>query len=87
MEEKINKIKEEIEVLKIKNTELEEKLKTYTRNHRHKKYYDNNTELVKQRAKKYMDKINKETKIQDQTIKEIETTLSKIIIVKHVLLL
>jgi hypothetical protein len=60
MEEEFNKMKEEIEALKIKNTELEEKLKTYTSNHRHKKYYDNNTEIVKQRAKNYMDKI-KET--------------------------
>ena len=60
MEEEFNKMKEEIEALKIKNTELEEKLKTYTSNHRHKKYYDNNTEVVKQRAKNYMDKI-KET--------------------------
>ena len=60
MEEEFNIMKAEIETLKIKNTELEEKLKTYTSNHRHKKYYDNNTELVKQRAKNYMDKI-KET--------------------------
>jgi predicted nuclease with TOPRIM domain len=60
MEEKFNKMKQEIEELKVKNTELEEKLKTYTNNHRHKKYYDNNTEIVIQRAKKYMDKI-KET--------------------------
>ena len=60
MEEEFNKMKEEIETLKIKNTELEEKLKTYTSNHRHKKYYDNNAEIVIQRAKKYMDKI-KET--------------------------
>ena len=60
MEEEFNKMKEEIEALKIKNTELEEKLKTYTSNHRHKKYYDNNTEVVIQRAKTYMDKI-KET--------------------------
>ena len=56
----VMKLKEEIETLKIKNTELEEKLKTYTSNHRHKKYYDNNAEIVIQRAKKYMDKI-KET--------------------------
>ena len=56
----VMKLKEEIETLKIKNTELEEKLKTYTSNHRHKKYYDNNAEVVIQRAKKYMDKI-KET--------------------------
>jgi 3',5'-cyclic AMP phosphodiesterase CpdA len=60
MEEEINIMKAEIETLKIKNTELEEKLKTYTSNHRHKKYYDNNAEIVIQRAKKYMDKI-KET--------------------------
>ena len=60
MEEEFSKMKQEIETLKIKNIELEEKLKTYTSNNRHKKYYDNNTEVVIQRAKKYMDKI-KET--------------------------
>jgi hypothetical protein len=31
------KMKQEIEELKVKNTELDEKLKTYTNNHRHKK--------------------------------------------------
>ena len=41
MEEKFNKIKEEIE----------------TSNHLHKKYYDNNAKIIIQRAKKYMDKI------------------------------
>ena len=60
MEEEFIKMKAEIEALKTKNTELEEKLKTYTSNHRHKKYYDNNTEIVKQRAKNYMEKV-KET--------------------------
>jgi cell division protein FtsB len=55
-----NKLKEENEELKKKNNELEEKLKSYTNNHRHKKYYDNNTEIVKERAKNYMEKI-KET--------------------------
>jgi len=40
MDEEFNIMKAEIETLKIKNTELEEKLKTYTSNHRHKKYYD-----------------------------------------------
>jgi len=57
MEEEFNIMKAEIKALKNKNTELEEKLKTYTSNHRHKKYYDNNTEVVIQRAKTYMDKI------------------------------
>ena len=58
--EEYEKIKKDLEELKIKNQELEEKLKSYTSNHRHKKYYENNTEIVKERAKKYMDKV-KET--------------------------
>ena len=45
---------------KEKNKILEDRLKSYTNNSRHKKYYDNNSEIVKQRAKKYMEKI-KET--------------------------
>jgi cell division septum initiation protein DivIVA len=55
-----SKLKEENEELKKKNNALEDKLKSYTNNHRHKKYYDNNTEIVKERAKNYMGKI-KET--------------------------
>jgi hypothetical protein len=39
-----NKLKEENEELKKKNNELEDKLKSYTNNHRHKKYYDNNSD-------------------------------------------
>jgi hypothetical protein len=54
------KLIEENKELKKKINELEDKLKSYTNNHRHKKYYDNNTEIVKKRAKNYMDKI-KET--------------------------
>ena len=56
----IIKLKLENEELKNKNLLLEEKLKAYTNNHRHKKYYDNNSEIVKERAKLYMNKI-KET--------------------------
>ena len=55
--EDIIKLKLEIEELKNKNLILEEKLKSYTNNHRHKKYYDNNSEIVKERAKQYMNKI------------------------------
>ena len=55
-----NTMKQEIDELKKKNEELESRLKIYTNNHRHKKYYDNNTEIVKQRAKNYMEKV-KET--------------------------
>ena len=62
MTDKINNndLIKEIEELKLKNKELEEKLKTYTNSDRHKKYYENHTEIVKEKAKKYMDKI-KET--------------------------
>ena len=55
--EDIIKLKLEIEELKNKNQLLEEKLKSYTNNHRHKKYYDNHSEIVKERAKQYMNKI------------------------------
>ena len=55
-----NKLKLINEELLIKNKELEEKLKSYTNNNRHKKYYENNSNTVKERAKKYMEKI-KET--------------------------
>ena len=60
MNEEINKLKLEIEELKNKNNELEEKLKSYTNPTRNKKYYEKNSELVKEKAKKYMEKI-KET--------------------------
>lgn len=53
-------LKKENEMLKLKNAELEEKLKSYTNNKRHKKYYANNADAVKERAKNYMKRI-KET--------------------------
>jgi hypothetical protein len=60
MEEEFNIMKAEIETLKIKNTELEEKLKLYTNPIRNKKYYEKNSNIVKEKAKNYMEKI-KET--------------------------
>lgn len=57
MNEEVNKLKNKIEELEKKNIELEEKLKTYTNNHRHKKYYENNSDIVKERAKTYMEKL------------------------------
>jgi len=41
-----NKLMIENELLKKTNLELEEKLKTYTNNERHKKYYEKNSEKV-----------------------------------------
>ena len=61
MNEEINELKHEIEKLKIKNIELEEKLKSYTNPVRNKKYYEKHSDMVKEKAKNYMEKI-KETK-------------------------
>ncbi len=59
MNEDINKLKLEIEELKNKNNELEEKLKLYTNPLRNKKYYEKNSDVVKEKAKNYMEKIKK----------------------------
>ena len=60
MEEELNKIKYEMEELIMKNTKLDEKLKSYTNPTRNKKYYEKNSNIVKEKAKIYMEKI-KET--------------------------
>lgn len=60
MDEEINKLKHEIDELKNKNIELEEKLKSYTNPHRNKRYYEKNSDAVKENAKNYIEKI-KET--------------------------
>ena len=58
--EELVKLKKELDEVKQKNQEIEDKLKKYTCGERHKRYYEKNTEVAKERAKKYMDKI-KET--------------------------
>jgi hypothetical protein len=55
-----NKLIIENELLKKKNIELEEKLKTYTNTERHKKYYEKNSEKVKEKAKTYMERMKTE---------------------------
>jgi len=57
MDQEISKLKHEIEELKNKNNELEEKLKLYTNPIRNKKYYEKNSDIVKEKAKNYMEKI------------------------------
>jgi len=57
MNEEINELKIYIEELKNKNNELEEKLKAYTNPARNKKYYEKNSDIVKEKAKNYMGKI------------------------------
>lgn len=60
MSEEIDNLRLEIEELKKKNAELEERLKLYTNPNRNKKYYEKNSGVVKEKAKSYMEKI-KET--------------------------
>ena len=55
-----NKLIEENENLKKKVEELEERLKAYTNNHRHKKYYEKNKETIKEKAKEYNQRIKME---------------------------
>lgn len=58
--EEYNKVIEENKCLKSKIDELEERLKIYTNNHRHKKYYEKNKETMKEKAKDYMKRIKEE---------------------------
>jgi hypothetical protein len=58
--EMYNNLVIENELLKKKNIELEEKLKTYTNTERNKKYYEKNSEKVKEKAKNYMEKMKTE---------------------------
>ena len=57
MNEEIDKLKLEIEELK--NNELEEKLKSYTNPIRNKKYYEKNSEIVKEKQKFIWKKLKK----------------------------
>jgi len=56
----IDEILKENQTLKIKNQELEEKLKKYTNGNNHKKYYEKNKITVMEKANEYKKKI-KET--------------------------
>ena len=55
-----NNLMIENELLKKKNIELEEKLRSYTNTERNKKYYEKNSEKVKEKAKNYMEKMKME---------------------------
>jgi len=50
----------ENELLKKKNIELEEKLRSYTNTERNKRYYEKNNEKVKEKAKNYMERMKTE---------------------------
>ena len=58
--EEIEKIRKENEDLKIKNAELEERLKKYTNGDNHKRYYEKNKEQVKELGSNYLQKLKEE---------------------------
>ena len=53
-------IKNEVEELKKKNAELEERLKKYTKGDNHKRYYEKNKEKVKELGTNYIQKLKEE---------------------------
>ena len=55
--ENYNKLIQENEELKKKNKMLEEKLKLYTNTDRHKEYYNKNSDIIKEKAKKFTEKL------------------------------
>ena len=58
--ENLDTIKKENELLKQKNTELEERLKKYTNGNNHKRYYEKNKEKVKELGTNYIQKLKEE---------------------------
>jgi hypothetical protein len=58
--EMYNNLMIENELLKKKNIELEEKLRSYTNTERNKRYYEKNSEKVKENAKNYMERMKTE---------------------------
>ena len=59
-DEEIISLKQKIEGLEKYVAELEEHLKKYTNSTRHIKYYENNSEKVKERTKNYVEKLKNE---------------------------
>ena len=53
-------LKQKIESLEKHVVELEEYLKKYTNSTRHLKYYENNSDKVKERTRNYVDKLKSE---------------------------
>jgi len=59
-EEENNLLKQKIKGLEKHVAKLEENLKKYTNSTRHLKYYENNSEKVKERTKNYVGKLKTE---------------------------
>ena len=56
----MEELHKEIEVLKQKNKELEEKLKKYTNGDNHKRYYEKNNEKIKEHGSNNLKKLKEE---------------------------
>jgi predicted MPP superfamily phosphohydrolase len=58
--EDVGALKKEIEELRGKVFELEEKLKKYTNGDNHKRYYEKNKEIIKEAGSNYLKKLKEE---------------------------
>lgn len=56
----VETLQEENKQLKLEVDELREKLQKYTNSEGHKKYYEKNKEVVKKKAKNYLEKLKTE---------------------------
>ena len=56
----IDEILQENQELKLKNAELEKRLQKYTNSDGHKKYYEKNKDIVKEKGKTYLQKLKEE---------------------------
>ena len=57
MEARIQELEAENAALKTKMEDLEKKLTTYTNNQRHKKYYEQHKDEIKEKANQYLKKL------------------------------
>ncbi len=53
-------LRKENDELKMKVLELEDRLKKYTNSEGHKRYYEKNKEVVKEKGKSYLEKLKEE---------------------------
>lgn len=56
----IQELNDEIQSLRLQVNTLKTRLAKYTNNERHKKYYENNKDRVKQNAKLYIERLKEE---------------------------
>ena len=56
----MEELQKQIDELKIKNMELEERLKKYTNGDNHKRYYEKNKDKIKEQGTTYLKKLKEE---------------------------